>query len=207
MSRQWPCHEKFICKSTLPGVEPLGIARELVCSISCCAHAARLRCSSGSEFAEQSFRTSLALVPPATERTTEIAVPSPIADIQVLTQLSATNGANRFPLIPHVWTAPGCQGFSHVAAVVGAAMCPAFKRLTWPLAIMPSADQVPVKSAHSTMRWPKWVVLITGSTRSALRAVGPLQPFRHATTAQSCSSSPSLSLAPTRYRARATGSL
>ena len=96
----------------------------------------------------------------------------------------------------HVWTAPGCQGFSHVAAVVGAAMCPAFKRLTWPLAIMPSADQVPVKSAHSTMRWPKWVVLITGSTRSALRAVGPLQPFRHATTARSCSSSPSLSLAP-----------
>lgn len=45
------------------------------------------------------------------------------------------------------------------------------------LAIMPSADLVPVKSAHSTVRWPEWVVLITGSTRSALRAVGPLQPF------------------------------
>jgi hypothetical protein len=32
---------------------------------------------------------------------------------------------------------------------------------------MPSADQVPVKSAHSMMRWPKWVVLIARSTGSA----------------------------------------
>jgi hypothetical protein len=46
-------------------------------------------------------------------------------------------------------------------------------RFTRPLAIMPSADQVPVKSAHSTMLWPMWVVLITGSTGSALRAVRP----------------------------------
>src|SRR5213592_3578078 len=38
---------------------------------------------------------------------------------------------------------------------------------------MPSADQVPVKSPHSTMRWHKWVVLIAGSTGSALRAVCP----------------------------------
>jgi hypothetical protein len=38
---------------------------------------------------------------------------------------------------------------------------------------MPSADQVPVKSAHSTMLWPMWVVLIAGSTGSALRAVRP----------------------------------
>src|SRR5436190_11830583 len=38
---------------------------------------------------------------------------------------------------------------------------------------MPSADQVPVKNTHSTMRWPKWVVLIDGSTGSALRAVRP----------------------------------
>jgi hypothetical protein len=35
-------------------------------------------------------------------------------------------------------------------------------RFTRPLAIMPSADQVPVKSTHSTMRWPEWVVLIAG---------------------------------------------
>ena len=49
-------------------------------------------------------------------------------------------------------------------------------RLTGPLAIMPSADQVPVKSSHSTMLWPKWVVPITGSTGSALRAVCPFQP-------------------------------
>jgi hypothetical protein len=38
---------------------------------------------------------------------------------------------------------------------------------------MPSADQVPVKSPHSTMRWHMWVVLIAGSTGSALRAVRP----------------------------------
>src|ERR1700730_13194265 len=46
-------------------------------------------------------------------------------------------------------------------------------RLTCPLAIMPSADQVPVKSTHSRMRWHKWVVLTAGSTGSALRAVRP----------------------------------
>jgi hypothetical protein len=38
---------------------------------------------------------------------------------------------------------------------------------------MPSADQVPVKNPHSMMRWHKWVVLIAGSTGSALRAVRP----------------------------------
>src|SRR6188768_2339822 len=38
---------------------------------------------------------------------------------------------------------------------------------------MLSADQVPVRSTHSTMLWPKWVVLIAGSTGSALRAVRP----------------------------------
>jgi hypothetical protein len=27
----------------------------------------------------------------------------------------------------HVWTAPGCQGFVHVAALVGAAMCSAYQ--------------------------------------------------------------------------------
>ena len=52
-------------------------------------------------------------------------------------------------------------------------------RFTRPLAIMPSADQVPVTSSHSTMRWPDWVVLIAGSTGSALRAVRP--PNRHIT--------------------------
>src|SRR5215475_10020113 len=44
---------------------------------------------------------------------------------------------------------------------------------------MPSADQVPVISPHSTMQWHKWVVLIAGSTGSALRAVRP--PNRHIT--------------------------
>jgi len=38
---------------------------------------------------------------------------------------------------------------------------------------MPSADQVPVKSPHSVMHWHMWVVLIAGSTGSALRAVRP----------------------------------
>ena len=38
---------------------------------------------------------------------------------------------------------------------------------------MPSADQVPVNSSHSIMRWRKWVALIAGSTGSALRAVRP----------------------------------
>src|SRR6516162_868857 len=38
---------------------------------------------------------------------------------------------------------------------------------------MPSADQIPVKSPHSTMHWHKWVVLIAGSAGSALRAVCP----------------------------------
>src|SRR5439155_24040182 len=44
---------------------------------------------------------------------------------------------------------------------------------------MPSADQVPIKSAHSTMLWPWWVVLIAGSTGSALRAVRPPNPSHH----------------------------
>src|SRR5436189_5022165 len=45
---------------------------------------------------------------------------------------------------------------------------------------MPSADQVPVKRTHSTMLWPMWVVLIAGSTGSALRAVRP--PNLHITS-------------------------
>jgi hypothetical protein len=36
---------------------------------------------------------------------------------------------------------------------------------------MPSADQVPLNTSHSTMLWPMWVVLIAGSTGTALRAV------------------------------------
>src|ERR1700747_1143040 len=46
-------------------------------------------------------------------------------------------------------------------------------RFTWPLAIMPSADQGPVKTSHSRMQWHEWVVLIAGSTGFALRAVRP----------------------------------
>jgi len=36
---------------------------------------------------------------------------------------------------------------------------------------MPSADQVPVNNTHSKMPWPMWVVLIAGSTGTALSAV------------------------------------
>src|ERR1700726_3223270 len=46
-------------------------------------------------------------------------------------------------------------------------------RFTRPLAIMPSADQVPIESPHSTMLGGNWVVLIAGSAGSALRAVRP----------------------------------
>jgi len=42
-----------------------------------------------------------------------------------------------------------------------------------------SADQVPVKSTHSMMLCPMWVVLIAGSTGTALRAVRP--PNRYLT--------------------------
>src|SRR6476659_5198496 len=48
---------------------------------------------------------------------------------------------------------------------------------------MPSADQVPTKLSHSTMLWHEWVVLIAGSTGSALRAVRP--PNLHRTDAGS----------------------
>src|SRR5262249_5160617 len=44
---------------------------------------------------------------------------------------------------------------------------------------MPSADQVPVKTSHSMMLWPLWVVLIAGSTGAALRTVCP--PNRYVT--------------------------
>ena len=62
---------------------------------------------------------------------------------------------------------------------------------------MPSADQVPVKSPHSTMHWHMWVVLIAGSTGSALRAVRP--PNLHIT--------PDDSQRDLYYAASATGSL
>ena len=50
----------------------------------------------------------------------------------------------------HVWTAPSWQGKSSRR---GWSVQP-FHR---PLAIMPCADQVPVKSPHSTMHWHMWV--------------------------------------------------
>src|ERR1700692_1507320 len=61
---------------------------------------------------------------------------------------------------------------------------------------MPSADQVPIKLTHLTMLRPKWVVLIAGSTGSALRAVRP--PNFHITP---------VVRRDLVYRASATGSL
>lgn len=75
--------------------------------------------------------------------------------------------------ICHVWTAPGwheeaSRRFGRCCHVFGL-----FRGShdRWP--IMPSADQLPVNSSHSTMRWHKRVVLIAGSTGSALRVVRP----------------------------------
>src|SRR5690348_14558857 len=81
----------------------------------------------------------------------------------------------------HVWTAPSWQGFSsrlqagrcsHVFGLLA--------RHTGPLAIMPSADQVPVKSSHLTMRWHMWVVLIAGIDRLCITCCSPSQPSHHA---------------------------
>src|SRR5262245_10690759 len=68
----------------------------------------------------------------------------------------------------HVWTAPGCQG--KLARCSGGRCSHVFgllMRLTWPLAIMPSADQVPVSFSHCAMLWPH-----TGRLHSRL----PRQP-------------------------------
>src|ERR1017187_6942313 len=61
---------------------------------------------------------------------------------------------------------------------------------------MPSADQVPINNPHSTMLGCTWVVLIAGSTGSALRAVRP--PNLHITL---------VARRDFVYRASATGSL
>ena len=61
---------------------------------------------------------------------------------------------------------------------------------------MPSAGQVPINNSHSRMLWHKWVVLIAGSTGSALRAVRP--PNLHVTPDMRRDFA---------YRASATGSL
>ena len=69
---------------------------------------------------------------------------------------------------------------------------------------MLSADQVPVTNPHSRMQWPKWVVLIAGSTGSALRAVRPPNLSRHAMVLGAISSDPQrgwiiISLAPSHH--------
>jgi hypothetical protein len=61
------------------------------------------------------------------------------------------------------------KGFLHVSRLGRSShVFGLLARFTCPLAIMPSADQVPVMSTHSTMPWPEWVVLIARSTRRQL---------------------------------------
>jgi hypothetical protein len=70
--------------------------------------------------------------------------------------------------------------FFTFAALVGAAMCSAFKCGTQgPLAIMPSADQVPVTNPHSTMRWHKWVVLIAAPQQIDHHLITSSAQFAH----------------------------
>ena len=87
--------------------------------------------------------------------------------------------APRSETLGHVWTAPGCQGFLARVQHRSGQPCvrPIHAAHTRPLAIMPSADRVPVNSTHSTMPWPKWGVPIARSTSPALHAVCPFQPF------------------------------
>jgi len=73
------------------------------------------------------------------------------------------------------------KGNGAFAAVVGAAMCSACQSA----AHMAAGHNAfrgsgPGQKLAFEMLWPKWVVLITGSTGSALRAVSPFQPFHHA---------------------------
>ena len=73
-----------------------------------------------------------------------------------------------------VWTAPAGKSFLHACSIGRCShVFGLFVRHVGPLAIMPCADKVPVNSPYSPMRWHKWVVLIAGSTGSALRAVRP----------------------------------
>jgi hypothetical protein len=55
---------------------------------------------------------------------------------------------------------------------------------------MSSADQVPVKTSHLMMLWPKWVVLIAESTGAALLAVRP--PNRYVNTGVFLKSAPDI---------------
>ena len=106
-----------------------------------------------------------------------------VAGMSVCTQQRPNCGHCVWSPMCHVWTG------SELACVDGSELARVFSRLqAWsvqpcvrpiyavhmPLAIMPSADQVPVNNPHSMLRWHnnphsmlrwhKWVVLIAGST-------------------------------------------
>jgi hypothetical protein len=73
-----------------------------------------------------------------------------VAQCPLRSESDRIDASQRSAALCHVWTAPSWQGFSsrlqagrcsHVFGLLA--------RHTRPLAIMPSADQVPVKSPHS----------------------------------------------------------
>ena len=78
------------------------------------------------------------------------------------------------PVCPRVWTAPSWQELfsrlQHWSVRPCVRPLDAVHKTAGHNAL---ADQAPVKSPHSTMRWHLWVVLIAGSTGSGLRAVRP----------------------------------
>ena len=85
----------------------------------------------------------------------------------------------------HVWTAPSWQGF--FSRVQNWSVQPCVRPVACgSIAAGHNAlrGSGPGQKTHSTMLWPMWVVLIAGSTGSALRAVRP--PNLHITPDARC---------------------
>ena len=81
----------------------------------------------------------------------------------------------------HVWTAPVAELSSRLQPwSVQPCVRPLGCGSQGPLAVDALRGSGPVIGTHSTMRWRKSVVLIAGSTGSALRAVRPFRPSHHA---------------------------
>src|SRR5215831_14297961 len=87
------------------------------------------------------------------------------------------------------------KAFLHVCRLVGAAMCSACRAAHKAAGHNAFRGSGPGQKPAFEMHWHKWVVLIAGSTGSALRAVGP--PNLHITP----------DAARSRHAARAMGSL
>src|SRR5260370_42067919 len=111
-------------------------------------------------------------------------------DVRCGSRLGSRVTQSRLPLFPHqqtflspavtsekchVWTAPVWQELSSRFCSIGRCshVFGLLMRFPLPLAIMPSADRVPTNTWHSRMPWHMWVVLLAGSTGSALAVVCP----------------------------------